>query len=647
MTNQPDAKRPLQILHLEDEPGVCELVSAILQHAGVHAVVSHVHDLSSFERALREQKVDVVLADMVVAGVAEWAALEAFQRIGREIPFIFVSGSVDEQTAIEGLKRGATDYVSKSRLTRLPFTMNRGLIEAKNKASGRRAEKNRTALAAILESAIDFVATADARGAILYLNRAGREMIGAGIEEDLNGSSLFEFHPAGEGRAVAEAAFAGAAKAGQWRGESALRTRSGRLIPVSQVILAHKHPDGSIEYFSSVCRDLTESRRLEAILLRTQRLEGVGTLAGGIAHDLNNVLTPILMSVSMLRVEEKPAAVADFLNAIETNARRGADLVRQVLAFARGIEGQRGPVRLQPAIEELRKLLWETFPKSVVTEVQVAGDLWPVLANPTHIHQILLNLCLNSRDAMPSGGTLRLSARNVLIPPDGPLPPSARPGRYVRLTFADTGLGISPVNLPRVFDPFFTTKPLGQGTGLGLSTVSGIVRNYGGWIEVESRPEAGATFEVYLPALDDAPPSAAEPAPAAPARGLGQMILLVDDEQDLRRMAKAVLERNGYRVLPAANGLEGIAQFNAMRSEIKVILTDLAMPIMDGPEMVRRIRQDDPNIPVITMSGFKSARQEGELSAQANVTFLAKPFAPEDLLRRLDLALSAARPAAA
>ena len=649
MMNQPAIGSLLRVLYLEDQEDLCELVAGILSHASIKAEITHAHNLATFEQALANQTFDVVLADMVVSGMVEWAALDLFQKHELEIPFIFVSGSVDEQTAIEGLKRGATDYVSKSRLTRLPFAINRGLIEAKHKAATRQAEKNRACLAAIVESTVDFVATADSLGRILYINAAGREMIGAESDEDLIGRLLSEFHPSAPGKALVEKALAEAAKSGQWRGETLLQSRGGRTLPVAQLILAHKQSDGTINYFSSICRDLSENKRLEANLLRAQRLEGLGTLAGGIAHDLNNVLTPILMCAKMLRTENEPAAIEEWAETIETNARRGADLVRQVLTFARGVEGDRGRLNLKAVLDELQKLMRETFPRSIMTRVETDEDLWPILANSTHIHQVLLNLCLNSRDAMPGGGTLNIVARNAMLDSGGNLPVNLRPGQYVFIRISDTGVGIPQKNLNRVFDPFFTTKSIGEGTGLGLSTASGIVRNYGGWIEVDSQINSGTTFTIYLPGLADAGVLAQE-APSLAldpiSQGLGETVLLVDDEQDMRRVAKAILERHGYRVVPAANGLEGIALYNARRGEIKVILTDVSMPLMDGPEMVRRIRLDDPGIPIITMSGFKNAQQEGELSEQENLMFLAKPFAPEDLLRRLDRALSASRRAA-
>jgi two-component system cell cycle sensor histidine kinase/response regulator CckA len=382
--------------------------------------------------------------------------------------------------------------------------------------------------------------------------------------------------------------------------------------------------------------DIGERKKLEAHFLRAQRMESIGTLAGGIAHDLNNVLTPILMGTDLLRAQTSDPQVVGTIAMIEESATRGADMVRQVLSFARGYEGTRGTVEPGQPLQDVARIARETFPKNITVDSAWSEDLWTVAADPTQLHQVLLNLCVNARDAMLSGGTLRLSAENIALDESyAGMTSDARAGRYVVLTVTDSGAGIPGAIKDRIFDPFFTTKEPGSGTGLGLSTALAIVRSHGGFINVYSEAGRGATFRVYLPASDGAvgegTPSAAVPVP----RGRGELVLVVDDEAPIRAVCRRTLEAFGYRVIAASDGAEGVALYAEHRRDIAVVLLDMMMPIMDGPATARAMLRMNPNVRIVGASGLAdSALSTKALSAGVR-QLLAKPYSAETLLQTI------------
>jgi two-component system, cell cycle sensor histidine kinase and response regulator CckA len=392
--------------------------------------------------------------------------------------------------------------------------------------------------------------------------------------------------------------------------------------------------------------DITEKKSLETHLLRAQRMESVGRLASGIAHDLNNVLAPIVMSVPLLEMELPQATAAKMLHTIETSARRGADLVRLLLLYGRGVEGRRGLVRPQHLVKEVANMAQETFPKSIAIGCDAPSGLWAVPGEPTQLHQIVLNLCVNARDAMPQGGTLALSAANVHLDEDlARTHPEAKPGPHVRLSVRDTGTGIAPEIIDKIFDPFFSTKAVGQGTGLGLATVLAIVKRHDGFVALHTQVGVGTTFEVYLPAAPQDEVSAVAPTAATAPAGHGELILVVDDERGIRDVTHNLLTRYGYRVLTAGDGLEAIALFALHAQEIKVVVTDTEMPNMDGIRLIRVLRKMSASLPIVVSSGTASGEehemQTGELASLGVSKSLAKPYATDEILRVLGDLVSA------
>jgi two-component system, cell cycle sensor histidine kinase and response regulator CckA len=382
--------------------------------------------------------------------------------------------------------------------------------------------------------------------------------------------------------------------------------------------------------------DITEKKQLESQFLRAQRLESLGTLASGIAHDLNNILTPILSVAQLLplRLLNLDDRTQNLLKILESSARRGADLIKQILSFARGIEGNR--VCLQPnhLLQDIHKIIRQTIPKSIDIDTDFPTDLWMVMGDLTQLHQVLMNLCVNARDAMPDGGTLNIQAANQAIDETfARLHLDAEVGNYVAITVSDTGTGIPPQLMHRIFDPFFTTKDIGKGTGLGLSAVLGIVKSHGGFLDVQSEIQHGTKFQIYLPACDT-PSQTNEDEPELRS-GQQELILVIDDELAIGALIKTTLETYNYRVLTANDGADAIALYADRRQEIASVLIDLMMPGMDGLTTVSALRQLNPDLPIVAMSGLNSVEAVDQAERCGCQYFLAKPFTANDLLQTI------------
>lgn len=385
---------------------------------------------------------------------------------------------------------------------------------------------------------------------------------------------------------------------------------------------------GSGRRMVGTVQDVTEQKRIEAEFLRAQRMDSIGALAGGMAHDLNNALSPILMGIHLIRRKVRDQEIDQMLGVMETNTHRGADMVRQVLTFARGREGDREMLDVGRLLREMEHICKQTMPKTIAISALAPKDLWPMSGNPTQLHQVLLNLCINARDAMPKGGHLTLAADNVtLSEAEAEGIAQAVPGSYVMVFVSDTGTGIEPEVLPRIFEPFFTTKQLGQGTGLGLSTIARIVRNHGGFVSVKSQVGVGTTFEIYFPRAQKAAAAAPSSGGAPLPRGHGECILLLEDDRSVREMVGSSLAEYGYRVVSAGNGAEAGSLLSQHQRELRLILT---VPTLKSMMPLDVIRARCPQVPVILMSGEVEPSAEQPLVGP--VAFLSKPFPLEQLL---------------
>jgi PAS domain S-box-containing protein len=497
----------------------------------------------------------------------------------------------------------------------------------------RERDANRIAeQAALLDHAQDAIIVRDMRHRITYWNKSAERLYGWTAGEVLHQP----VHEYGQIDPVEfERAMRHLVAAGEWSGEFRQVDRQGKHLMVQSRWSLLRDPQGAPKAVLVINTDITARKELERQYYRAQRMESIGTLAGGIAHDLNNLLAPIIMGVGLLR-EQNPGGIAGpILQTIETSALRGAALVKQVLAFARGQDGERIPLPLPRLVSEVEAIVRNTFPRNIRCVTEVEEALPRVLGDHTQIHQVLINLCVNARDAMPDGGTLTLRVRSAHLDQTyAAMTPGVHPGDHVVLEVQDDGVGISPELREHIFDPFYTTKDVGHGTGLGLSTALGIVRGHEGFIKVYSEPGRGTTFTVYLPVREKTPEHEPPPAPAATTlpRGRGELILLVDDEAAVREVARHTLEAFGYRVISAEDGAQAIGLYAGHREQVALVITDMMMPVMDGAALIRALLRLNPALPIIGASGLSVKAQLDPASQLAVREFLPKPYTAEFLL---------------
>jgi len=492
--------------------------------------------------------------------------------------------------------------------------------------------------AALLDHACEAITVVDAGGRIVFWNR-GAERLYGWTGEEVMGRNLHDQIFRG-GQAQSEAARHSLLTTGEWVGELQECTKDGKEIVVESHCSVVRNEAGQHESTLIINTDITAKKELESQFLRAQRLESIGTLASGIAHDLNNILSPLTMGLQLLQLKLQDEQSQRLLHVMQANVSRGTEMIKQVLSFAKGLSGAR--VRIQPKhlIRELSRIVTETFPRNITMQQRLSDDLWVVDGDATQLHQVLLNLCVNAGDAMPQGGTLTISAENkVLDTIYANMLKGASVGPFVVLTVADTGMGMSPELLARIFDPFFTTKEPGKGTGLGLATVQSIVTRHGGFVQVESKPGAGTKFHLWLPAQATATAVVAPSAPATLPTGQGELILIVDDEAAIREMMRTTLESYGYRTLTAEDGVTALQLFAQQADEIKVVLTDMMMPMMDGLVLIRTLQKIKPHMSFIASSGLTETEKVEEACRLGVRHVLSKPYDLETLLTTLARAL--------
>lgn len=493
----------------------------------------------------------------------------------------------------------------------------------------KRTEQQMRSGAALLDITSDAIILRDLSNKILLWNKSAEKLYGWQAEEviDNNANDVLSCVKSPQYKDIYNTVL----EKGNWQGELIKPTKSGQEIIVDScwtlVLDEHREPKSIL----TVDTDITQKKQLEAQFLRAQRVESIGTLASGIAHDLNNVLSPILMSAQLLNNKSKNSRDSQILSIIENNAKRGADLVKQVLSFARGMEGEHTKIQLQDLIKEIKQIVEQTFPKSIEFCTDIKSNLQVISGDNTQLHQVLINLCLNARDAMPEGGRLTLSAENILIDENfQSMHIDAKVGQYVLITLTDTGIGIDRKNLDRIFEPFFTTKEFGKGTGLGLSTVMGIIKGHGGFVNVSSTVGKGTQFKVYLPAVDSEIIS--NKSYIEIPRGNGEVILVVDDEPSIREITKTSLESYNYEVMTASDGIEAVALFAQYKNKIKAAIIDMMMPNMDGSTTISTLLRMNPLLPIVAVSGLATSEQVNTDKNSQIFAFLPKPYTAQELL---------------
>jgi len=751
--------RPVRVLHLEDNENDHLLVAEMLREDGLRCEFALAKTRDEFSQALQRGLYDLIISDFSLPSYDGASALALAREICPETPFVFFSGTIGEEAAVDGLKRGAADYVLKQRPTRLAPAIRQALRAAHERAQRKRAE---TALrqseerfrivahatndvvwewevqndkvtfsenfkasygqhvdengisfkswfdfvhpddrgrvvsgistllvssgrvwwsehrirradgayanifdrasviydpdgkpvrmvgvmidmterkqaeekireqAALLDKARDAIIVTDLDTKILYWNQSAERIYGWSVAEVM-GKQLPDVLFHGAPPPELQETIKSVSERGEWTGELHEFTKDGKPVIVQGRSTIIRDEEGRPKSLLVINTDITERKQLEEQFLRAQRLESLGVLVSGIAHDLNNTLSPILMGTNLLLANSPPPESESVLNIMEASARRSKDMVKQMLAFARGGELNKISVNSGQLVKEMGRIVAETFPKSIQCRVQVDKSAWPVSGLPTQLYQVLLNLCVNARDAMPEGGTLTLSTKNVPIKPtDVALHPEAEPGNYLCVSVADTGTGIPAGQLAKIFEPFFTTKGPGKGTGLGLSTSLGIVRNHDGFMTVRSEVGRGTEFQIYLPAATEMPAQTVLKRLSLPP-GNGERILIVDDEEAFLAIMRSALENYSYKVLTASGGLEAVAQFGRNPDAVNLIITDLDMPFMDGRAVVSALRKIRRDIKIIAASGTEKDVEHFLKDINPDA-FIAKPFTSESLL---------------
>lgn len=552
---------------------------------------------------------------------------------GCSAPIIMLTGQGEREIDVEAMKAGAADYLEKGKINSAVLERSlRYAIERK------RSEQKIREQAALLDITTDAILVQDLSDRILYWNKGAERLygysaaaaVGKQVSKLWDEEDLLQFQVAKDILKASDT----------WQGELQQVTQEGKTVVVESRWTLVRDRANQPTSILVVNTDITEKKQLEAQFLRAQRMESIGTLASGIAHDLNNILAPILMSVQLLQIKFPEPQNQRLLKTIETNVKRGAALIKQVLSFARGLEGKRTTVQVKHLILEIEHIVKETFPKSIEFATNIAPDLWTVSGDPTQLHQILMNLVVNALDAMPNGGILRVNAENISIDENYVKTHiDAQVGAYIAIAISDTGIGIEPQVLERIFEPFFTTKSIGKGTGLGLSTVMGIVKSHGGFIHVYSEVGQGTLFKVYLPALPAT--EVQELQDTELPLGQGELILVIDDESAIREITKTSLESYNYKAITARDGIEAVNLYQKYHSEISVVLTDMMMPSMDGPTTINNLQKINPYVKIIGVSGLNIS---DKLTAATNIgvkTFLFKPYSAKELLKTIDGVLHA------
>lgn len=635
----------MNIIHLEDNPNDAELVRRRLEAEWPELRIQLTRSREDFMAALqRAEPVDLILSDFSLPSFNGTDALALARQYRSDTPFIFVSGTIGEETAVESVRLGAADYLLKDRMQRLPLAIRRALSDNEERRRRRGYEQRLREQAELLDKVQDAIIVTNLQNRIVYWNQGAERLFGWRLAE-------------AAGRTVGELFGPSAAAASQdldrrladdreWRSEVTLENKAKQpLLGEVRVTVVHDAL-GRPQSRLMIVTDITQRKRLEEQLLRAQRLESLGMLAAGIAHDLNNALAPMLMVGGLLRTRITDPGDLRLVELLEQSAERGAALVKQIVSFAGGRGRGRVVLQVNHIVREIVQLMRDTLPKSIRVEHAIAGDLWAVRGDPTQLHQVLLNLCINARDAMPNGGVLTIAARNDAVTEQSARrQPGATPGRFVVMEVADAGTGMSAETLAQIWQPFFTTKPEGHGTGLGLSTVRGIVAAHGGFATVQSREGHGTTFAVYLPVEENDGSGGLEAGTVrkSVARGRGELVFVVDDQVSVRESIAVVLAQHGYRPLTIADGIEALSKYADRISDVALVITDMDMPGLNGTTFGQAMLHLNSALKVLFISGTGDGSAPRAPAGSPPTAFLAKPFSPEALLAKVDELLRAER----
>jgi PAS domain S-box-containing protein len=625
----------LNVLLIEDDEDDYLITRSLLSKAQV--IDCDLEWVASYEEGLEavlSNQYDACLVDYRLGAKTGLDLLQEAKAHGCRTPIILLTGQGDLKVDIEAMEAGAADYLNKNEID--PPLLERSLRYARERGE---AEERIRKQAALLDKARDAIIAYDMDGRVIYWNKSAERLTGWSKEEMLGEKARERLYEHDQDGALGDC-WETMMASGEWKGELHQQTKDGDEIVVESRWTLVRETDGTPESVLVINTDITERKRLESQFLRSQRMESIGRLVSGIAHDLGNLLVPISLGVKVLQQrfsdDEKASRT---LSVIQNSAERGSDMVDQVLAFARGVEGERVALQLSTIIDDVQNITEETFPEEVDVEVAVEEDLQQIVGDATQIQQVLMNLCVNARDAMPEGGTLTVRAENVTLDQsDARMNIDAEPGAYVCVTVSDTGVGMPEEVADKIFEPFFSTKPEGEGTGLGLSTAYSIVKGHDGFIDVQSEEGVGTTFRIFWPVSQAEAKPVDDSASGELRDGKGARVLVVDDEENILNTAKDALEQAGYRVETAQGGAEVLRQLQARQLDVDVVITDIVMPDPDGLTVIERLRSERPEIPIIAASGLADERTDKALEAGAE-EFLSKPFTAEKLQSALQRVL--------
>ncbi len=642
--------RPLRILHLEDSAVDAEIVKADLESAGLKCDIVRVENEKDFIGALGLKQFDLIISDFSMPEYNGRDAMLYAHRNYPATPFIFVSGTVGEDYAIESLLNGATDYVLKTKMSRLVPAVKRAVEENQERLKNIEAEKTLRErderFRALLENSMDGLVVFNQQGDVTSRSPANVRILGQDQYRTEGGNIFDNIHPDDVQMVRSKLAAVGSTEGAQ--GRLIFRNRHGdgtwRLL---EATFSNMISDPRVNGIVSNFRDVTERVEAESVLRQAQKMESLGTLASGIAHDFNNILGIIIGYSSFISrhpgdSEKLPQGIA----IIQKAAERGVGLVRQLLTFARKEESEFVPLQVNEIVTEAFKLVSETFPRVIKAELVIDKDLPLVVGDHVQINQCLLNLCVNARDAMmdrkdgdPSGGKLTITTRmadeSILRSHAG----EAGDLPYVAVSVSDTGTGMAPATVVRIFEPFFTTKEKGKGTGIGLATVFGIMKKHGGFVDVTTEIGVGSTFTLLLPASDSkGRAEEVEPVGLAANNQGNETVLVAEDEETLRELLRDTLTDSGYKVLTARDGNEALLLVS-QNHDISLVLSDVGLPVLDGIEVLSRIKLTRPDLRVILASGFVEPETRDKMERSHADGFIQKPYRIVDVLEKVRRAL--------
>ncbi|MFQ5577314.1 MAG: response regulator [Anaerolineae bacterium] len=636
---------PTQILIVEDESIVALDLKNRLKGLG-YGVPAIVASGEGAIAAVEQTRPDLVLMDINLKGAVDGVTAAGHIRARLNIPTVYLTAFADDATLQRAKIAEPFGYLLKPFDEReLAATIKMALYKHKTDQALKESEHW---LSTTLKSIGEGVIATDAHGCVKFMNPIAEALTGlrqpAALEQDI--AAVFKVFDEQSGSPTANPALRALKKGSAVKpAVYLLQAAGGQTTPIDTSAAPIKDNDKNVIGAVLVFRDISAERAAEQRIRQQERLAVVGQLASGIAHDFNNILTGMIGFAELLqRRPDLPTGAGKQLSYIVNQGRQAAHLIRQILDFSRQSVSQSQPIELVPFLEESLQLLKRTIPENIRIELAVEPDPQPymVSADPAQIQQSLTNLALNARDAMPTGGMLQFHLSHLSLPPGQPPPvPDLRPGEWISLAVSDTGTGISPDVLPHVLEPFFTTKDVGEGTGLGLSQVYGIIKQHGGCLDIKSTPGERTTFTLYLPALLEASPASPPPTPAEAPRGQGELLLLVEDDPGVLEATKSILQYLGYRVLAAAGGPKALKLFDRRRDDIALVLTDLTMPRMSGAELSAALAERDPDVKIIALSGYIVKEPDHETLGRNVIDRLQKPLNLEQLAHAVHRALAA------